>query len=320
MIILTGGAGFIGSCFLRRLNEEGYDNILVVDRLTAEKERNLSGKKYRDLADKTTFRHNLNAGRIDMDVQAVVHMGACSSTTLTDEAYYRSNNLEYSQELCEWCLRHGIKFIYASSAATYGDGNHGYRDDEESTLRLRPLNLYGWSKHYFDLWALENRLFDRITGFKFFNVFGPNEYHKGSMRSVLCKKFPDIEKTGMVSLFKSHHPDFADGEQKRDFIYIKDVLEVMVFFLNHPETGGLYNVGTGQANSWNDLVTPVFEYLQLPVKITYIDMPHALREKYQYFTEADVSALRRAGFTREFTPLRRAVIDYCDYLRTTGIY
>ncbi len=319
MIILTGAAGFIGSAYLRKLNTMGRDDILLVGHMTPEKEKNLSGKQFIDFIDKTEFLNRLNKNSVDRP-EYFVHMGACSSTMLQDEAYYRENNLEYTQRCCEWCLAGESKFIYASSAATYGAGENGYCDADEVSLRLAPLNFYGWSKQHFDLWALTHKLTDRITGFKFFNVFGPNEYHKKDMQSVLCKKFPGIRDTGEAALFKSGRPDYADGEQKRDFIYIKDAVEVMSFFMEHPEKSGIFNVGTGRAGTWKELILPVFEFLKIPPRINFVDMPEILRPKYQYLTCADLTKLRRAGYEKDFMPLRDAVLDYCRYLSNNEYY
>ncbi|MDD5135803.1 MAG: NAD-dependent epimerase/dehydratase family protein, partial [Candidatus Omnitrophica bacterium] len=217
-IILTGGAGFIGSCFLWKLNSEGMDNIIVVDNLgSSEKWRNLSGKRFRDYVHKEDFLELLEGGHI-ADISAIVHLGACSSTTCTDGAYFIKNNYEYSKSLASWAAKHGARFIYASSAATYGDGENGYDDSGDKLHSLRPLNMYGYSKQLFDLWMSGNGLLDKAAGIKFFNVFGPNEYHKGEMMSVVCKKFLEVSKKGRIGLFKSYRDDYRDGEQKRDFI------------------------------------------------------------------------------------------------------
>ena len=314
MIILTGGAGFIGSCFLWKLNQNGMDDILVVDNLDESgKERNLENKKYTDYIHKETFLKGLGKGKFAKP-EYVIHMGACSSTTLTDEDYYMKNNFEYSKTLAEWTLGKGAPFLYASSAATYGDGSQGYSDRDEDTPGLKPLNFYGDSKHLFDMWVLDNGLIDKVTGIKFFNVFGPNEYHKEDMRSVVCKAFPRLRDEGKISLFKSYCSEYADGEQKRDFIYVKDAVEVMNYFFTHPEVTGIFNLGTGKARSWNDLANAIFAALGKEPIIEYCEMPESLRDKYQYFTQADMSKVREAGCRHKFLPLETSVKDYVSYL------
>ena len=248
------------------------------------------------------------------NIKALVHMGACSSTTLTDADYYIKNNYEYSKKIAAWALANKASFLYASSAATYGDGTSGYSDLEEKMNDFTPLNMYGYSKHLFDLWARNNGLLNKMTGLKFFNVFGPNEYHKGDMRSVICKTFPQVRDQGRIRLFKSYHEGYADGEQKRDFIYIKDAVEVMYYFLCNPGKTGIYNLGTSQARSWNDLARSVFKAVDKKPVIEYVDMPETLKAKYQYFTEADMDKLRQAGCSFEFSSLEDSVKDYAGYL------
>ncbi len=243
-------------------------------------------------------------------------MGACSSTILTDEEYYMKNNYEYSKTLAEWALPKNVPFLYASSAATYGDGSQGYSDRDGDTPALKPLNMYGYSKHIFDMLVLDNGLADKVTGLKFFNVFGPNEYHKGEMMSIICKKFSQIKEEDRITLFKSYMEDYADGEQKRDFIYVKDAVEVMYHLFCHPDTTGIFNLGTGQANSWNSLAKAMFSAIGKPPVIEYIDMPEHLRDKYQYFTQADMSKLRGTGYEPSFRPLEESVKDYVSYLET----
>lgn len=314
MIILTGGAGFIGSCFLWKLNKEGIRDVMVVDRIDDPiKERNLEGKSYANFIDKDDF---LKLIKSDERIKAeyIVHMGACSSTILTDENYYRKNNYEYSVALAEWAFRHDIPFMYASSAATYGDGSFGYNDDNETTLKLKPLNLYGMSKHLFDLWVLEKGYENRATGLKFFNVFGPNEYHKGEMMSVICKRFKDVRDKGVIRLFKSYKSNVGDGEQKRDFVYVKDCIEIMWYLFKHPDITGIYNLGTGVARSWNDLARAMFAAVGKKPNVEYIDMPESLRSKYQYFTEAKMNKLRAVGCRHSFRSLEDAVGDYATYL------
>jgi len=244
-------------------------------------------------------------GRFDL----VLHMGACSSTTERDAAYLLRNNYEFSRDLCRWALAGDTRFVYASSAATYGDGRAGMEDGVQRLSALRPLNMYGYSKHLFDLWAAHQQLFPRIVGLKFFNVFGPNEAHKGDMRSVVHKAFGQIRETGRVQLFRSHRADVRDGEQRRDFVYVKDVV-AMTLALAEGDRGGLFNIGSGRAHTWIELVTPIFAALGLPVSIDYVDMPEALREKYQYYTQADVTRLRATGYDQPLTPLAEAVWEY----------
>ncbi len=247
--IVTGGAGFIGSNIIAALNERGEEDILVVDHLgPSEKWRNLVGLSFADYREKDDFRAAVQFDRLE-PVDVVFHMGACSSTTESNASYLADNNYRYTRELCEWCLDHDVRFIYASSGATYGDGSQGYSDDDDTTLRLRPLNMYGFSKHMFDLWALRRGLFDRIVGLKFFNVFGPREDHKGDMRSVVNKSFHQIVETGEAKLFRSYRPDYKDGEQVRDFVYVKDAVRVALWFADHPEISGLFNCGTGRART-----------------------------------------------------------------------
>lgn len=316
MIIVTGAAGFIGSCIVARLNQEGEHDLILVDHMPDDRKKgNLEGKKYSAYFDKKDFLKKVLADDIQPGVTAVIHMGACSSTTLQDEAYFTENNLEYTQALARWCMNHDVRFIYASSAATYGDGGRGYKDDDATVRQCRPLNLYGESKQKFDLWALENGYLDRMAGLKFFNVFGPNEYHKGDMRSVVAKAYRRVAEEGVIELFKSYQPDFADGEQKRDFIYVKDAVDIVLFFLLHPEVNGIYNVGTGHARSWNDLAKALFLAVGRAPDVRYIEMPEVLRKRYQYFTEADMSKLRAAGYNRDMTPLEDAVADYARYLK-----
>jgi ADP-L-glycero-D-manno-heptose 6-epimerase len=318
MIVLTGGAGFIGSCFLRKLNDEGKEDIIVVDHLDeSEKWRNLVGKKFKDYVQKNDFLRMVAENKLPKP-KAVVHMGACSSTTETDADYFIKNNYEYSKKLAEWALANKASFLYASSAATYGDGSMGYSDYDASTLSLKPLNMYGYSKHLFDLWVIRNDLSSKVTGLKFFNVFGPNEYHKGEMMSVICKKYPKMVDEGKITLFKSYKDEYPDGGQKRDFIYIKDAVDVMNYFFKNPDKTGIFNLGTGEAKSWNDVADAMIASYSGKAKIEYIEMPEYLRPKYQYFTEADLGKLREAGCTHEFSPLEEAVKDYAGYLKESS--
>ncbi len=322
MIVVTGGAGFIGSCIIAKLNTFGWDNILVVDHLVNNdsKNENLKKKRYVQYVDKVDFLKMVLTDTVDPKVEAIVHMGACSDTTGTDAAFYEENNFLYTRHLAQWCLKKSVRFIYASSAATYGDGQEGYCDDEATTRRLKPLNLYGDSKQKFDLWALDQKVDQKMVGLKFFNVFGPNEYHKEDMRSVVAKSYTKMMTTGKVELFKSGHPDFHDGEQKRDFIYVKDAVNVVIYFLENPDINGLFNLGTGKAQTWNDLINALFAAVRKSPHIEYIDMPQHLRAKYQYFTQADMTKLRKAGYTEPFLRLEESVKDYVGYLKTNSYY
>jgi len=310
VIIVTGAAGFIGRNVVAELNARGADDLLLVDDLgTDEKWKNLLGLRFENVISPAEVRTRISTGKLPA-ADAVIHLGACSATTERNADYLLHNNYGDTRMWCEWCLHQGARFIYASSAATYGDGARGYSDSDQITPTLRPLNMYGYSKHLFDLWALKHGLFDRIVGLKYFNVFGPFEDHKGDMKSVVQKSFHQIREGGTVSLFKSHRPDYADGEQKRDFIYVKDAVDVTLHFHEHRERSGLFNCGTGQARTWKDLVNAVYAAMKLQPKIKFIDMPETLREKYQYFTQADVSKLRAAGYVAPFRTLEHAVEDY----------
>jgi len=315
MIVLTGGAGFIGSAFLWKLNEEGINDILVVDNLgQSEKWRNLVGKRFRDYIQKDEFIEAVKEGRISKP-DSIVHMGACSSTTVTDADYFIKNNYEYSKVLAEWAFKKKVPFLYASSAATYGDGRFGYDDNHKGINKLFPLNMYGYSKQLFDLWVLNNGYEKKVTGLKFFNVFGPNEYHKDDMMSVICKRFHAVRDEGVMRLFKSYRKDYKHGEQKRDFVYIKDTVDVMYYFFRHPVKTGIYNLGTGIARSWNDIAHAMFSALGKKANIGYIEMPDYLKPKYQYFTQANMAKLRKAGCKIKFHSLEAAVKDYMTYLR-----
>ncbi len=309
-IIITGGAGFIGSVILWRLNKAGFDNIIITDRIKkTDKWKNLRNHKFADFIHSDDFLELLKNKKLGK-IYAIIHMGACTSTTERDGDYMLKNNYEYSKNLALFCAKENIRFIYASSGATYGLGETGYSDSIENTLKLKPLNIYGYSKHLFDLWIIRNNYHKKFVGLKFFNVYGPNEYHKGDMRSVVCKAYYQIKETGKLRLFKSHRPEFKDGEQKRDFIYVKDVAEVVLFFLEKAKLAGIYNVGTGKARTFNDLASAVFKAMDKQINIEYFPMPENLRDRYQYFTEADISSLRQAGYNKEFTSLEKGVEDY----------
>lgn len=325
MIIVTGGAGFIGSAIIWRLNQLGEDNILVVDNLgTDEKWKNLVPLKFHDYIEKDDFLDIVIAGdlnRLRSDnkkISAIVHMGACSSTMERDATYLIENNFEYTKQLAIVALNEGSRFIYASSAATYGDGSNGFVDDKEKIDRLRPLNMYGYSKQLFDQWAMRHDMLGMIVGVKYFNIFGPNEYHKGEMRSVVLKAFEQIESSGKMQLFKSYKKGYKNGEQVRDFLYVKDAVEMTLFFLENKKVGGLFNIGSGTANSWNKLAAAIFNALGKSPKVEYIDMPDAIREKYQYYTCADISKIRKAGYKKRITGLEDAVSDYVENYLVEG--
>ncbi len=309
LIVITGAAGFIGRNVVAELNRRGFDDLLLVDHLgTDEKWKNLLGLRYEDLISPQQFLGLLETS--PPETETIIHLGACSATTERDADYLLENNYRYTRTLCEWCLKRHVRFVYASSAATYGDGANGYSDDDRITPNLRPLNMYGYSKHMFDLWALKNNLLGRIVGLKYFNVYGPYEDHKGDMRSVVHKAYHQIRETGEMTLFKSYKPDYRDGEQKRDFIYVKDAVDVTLHFAEHRQRGGLFNVGTGTARTWLDLGHALFAALNRPPAIRFIDMPESLRDKYQYFTQAETAKLRAAGYDRPFTSLEDGVRDY----------
>lgn len=309
LTIVTGAAGFIGRNVVAELNTQGHTDLILTDILgTDEKWKNLLGLFYEDLLNPTQLFERLGDYRGKVD--AVIHLGACSATTERNADYLLENNYRYTRRLCEWCLENDVKFVYASSAATYGAGELGYDDSDEVTPKLRPLNMYGYSKHMFDLWALKHGLFDRIVGLKYFNVFGPYEDHKGDMRSVVNKAFAQIMETGEVSLFKSDRPDYRDGEQMRDFVYVKDAARVTIWAAQNKKVGGLFNCGTGKARTWNDLARATFAAMGKTPKIRYIDMPPHLKGKYQYFTEANPKKLIAAGYDRPFFTLEDAVADY----------
>lgn len=318
MIIVTGGAGFIGSGIVWALNRAGKNNIFIVDDVDHDrKERNIGHLQYEELINISHFRDRLLAGDYDsLDVEAIVHMGACSSTTETDWKYLSDNNVEYSKDIIRWCQDHNVRCIYASSGATYGDGSEGYDDRHELFDQLKPLNLYGKSKLLVDIWARDGGYLDTTAGLRFFNVFGPNEWHKGEMQSLICKKYPDIAKGKPIRLFQSDNPHYGDGDQVRDFVYVKDVFNVVLWFLAHKEVGGVFNVGTGKARTWNDVAHAMFTAIRRKPDITYIAMPQELQGKYQYHTQARIEKLVQAGYSASFTTLEDAVIDYIqNYLQ-----
>jgi ADP-L-glycero-D-manno-heptose 6-epimerase len=321
MTVITGAAGFIGRNVVAELNRRGVNDLVLVDDLgTDAKWRNLVGLRFEDIIAPQDLWAWLSA-RGEGVVGGVVHLGACSSTTERDAEYLIRNNYRYTRRLCEWSRGHGARFVYASSAATYGDGSRGFSDEDSVTQSLEPLNMYGYSKQVFDLWALRNGLFGEIVGLKYFNVFGPYEDHKADMRSVVNKAYDEIIRTGKMSLFRSYRDGVADGEQQRDFIYVDDAVDVTLHFLGDGATSGLFNCGTGVARTWLDLARALFGSLGREPKVEFVDMPSGLREKYQYFTRAETAKLRSAGYDRKFRSLEEGVDQYVQgYLvhRGTG--
>jgi ADP-L-glycero-D-manno-heptose 6-epimerase len=325
MLLVTGGAGFIGSNVVASLNEAGRTDVVVNDVLGSDgKWRNLQKRQLADIVPPADLFRWLQGRKLD----AVIHMGAISETTAQDGDAVIENNFRLSLRLLDWCTETRTPLIYASSAATYGDGDRGFVDDNSVTAlrRLKPMNLYGWSKHLFDLALIDRlgkgeRLPPQWAGLKFFNVFGPNEYHKGEMMSLVAKRFDDAKAGRPVVLFKSHRAGIADGDQRRDFIYVDDAVAVVRWLLDTPKTCGIFNVGTGRAESFRDMMTALFEALGRAPDLEYVDMPAAIRNSYQYFTQASVENLRRAGYNAGFTPLRDAVKRYVlSYLDTADRY
>jgi ADP-L-glycero-D-manno-heptose 6-epimerase len=309
-ILLTGAAGFIGSCFLRKLNDAGHSDVWLVDTAASpDGIPNLVGKRYRAYLTREDALSQLSSGRLD-HIDLIVHLGACSDTTEMDRAFLKRNNFEYSQTLARWALEEGKRFQYASSASVYGDGKQGYSDADSELVLFHPLNPYAESKHAFDQWLIDEKLTGAVVGYRYFNVFGPNEYHKGGMRSMVCKAIDQIKTKGHVELFASSRDGYGDGSEQRDFVYSKDVDEVMMFFVDHPKIGGIFNIGTGTARTFKDLILAVFAALGQPPKIQFIPMPEKLRAQYQYFTEADLRKLRAAGCGVAFRSLEESVRDY----------
>jgi ADP-L-glycero-D-manno-heptose 6-epimerase len=311
LIAITGGAGFIGSALAWHFNRLGRNDLLIVDDLgNDQKFRNLAPLAIADYLDKDEFRERIEGNRALPNLEALFHLGACSSTTEQDAGYLMRNNFAYSKSLAEWAMEHDVRFVYASSAATYGNGSTGYDDSPEQLHRLRPLNKYAFSKHVFDQWALNNAALKRIVGLKYFNVYGPNEYHKQDMRSVALKAFEQARASGAVRLFKSYRSEYGDGEQERDFIYVKNAAAVTAWFFDHPDVFGLYNVGTGEARTWNDLARAVFAALRQTPAIEYIEMPEPIRDAYQYSTKAAMNRLRSAGCDLALGTLEAGITDY----------
>ena len=321
MIVVTGAAGFIGSYLIGKLNKAGFKDLILVDRINNSwKEQNLVNKKFRKFID----RDNLFKWLVknSNDVEFVFHLGAITDTASDELKLYQQLNVMYSQRLWNICAEIDVPLLYASSAATYGNGEDGFSDSHSKIPHLRPLNLYGWSKQDFDVWALKQVRTPKFwTGLKFFNVYGPNEYHKGRMSSVVLHAYNTIRATGKMELFRSHHNDYGDGEQSRDFVFVDDIANVMLFFMENQKNSGIYNVGTGKARSFVDLTKSVFSSLKLNPKISFIDTPVDLRGRYQYFTEADIHKLRNIGYTKEFTDIEQGVDQYVsEFLMAEACY
>jgi ADP-L-glycero-D-manno-heptose 6-epimerase len=318
-ILVTGGAGFIGSALIWWLNRRSLDNILVCDELaTDEKWRNLVPLRFDDYVAAADLRDLvINESPLLNEIRAVFHLGACSSTTEQDLGYLMRNNYQFTRDLAEWAAKRGLRFVYASSAATYGDGSASMDDDDGQLDRLRPLNGYAFSKHRFDLYAKKRGLLDSMVGLKYFNVFGPNEGHKKEMRSLVRKAFEQVQQTGKIQLFKSYRPEYDHGEQRRDFLYVKDAVEMTLSLAANSSARGLFNLGSGQARTWNELASAVFSALQAPPRIEFIEMPEALRDKYQYFTQANIKKLLSTGYKGPEFSLEGGVTDYVqNYLLT----
>ena len=318
MIVITGAAGFIGSCLVGNLNNEGYTDLILVDDFShAEKEKNLEGKKFSQKIERTIFQNWLRENH--RFVQFIFHIGARTDTTEFDKTIFDELNLNYTKEIWKTCVEFGLPLVYASSAATYGNGEHGYNDDHSIIDKLVPLNPYGESKNDFDKWAIAQEKKPCFwAGLKFFNVYGPNEFHKGRMASVIFHAFNQISKNGEMKLFRSHHPNFKDGEQLRDFVYVKDVTSVCLFLMNHRKDSGIYNLGSGTARTFLDLVKNTFQAMKKPEKIKFIDTPIDIRDKYQYFTEANMNKLISIGYTNPFTTLEEGVKDYVENYLISG--
>lgn len=322
-IILTGAAGFIGSCMLQYLNDSGFENIIIVDDFgVEEKRKNWESKRFEKAIERTALFDWLLAN--ELPIACIIHLGARTDTTEFNYQVHETLNVQYSKDVWDYCTKKQVPLIYASSAATYGNGELGYEDNHSIPFELTPLNPYGKSKNEFDKWALLQKDQPPFwTGLKFFNVYGPNEAHKGRMASVIWHSFNQINREGMVKLFKSHRPDFKDGEQLRDFVYVKDLIKVIYWMMRIMNSGewavdnnGLYNLGTGKARSFDDLVKSTFNALDKEPQIVYIDMPEDIRDKYQYFTEANMEKLRASGYQDEFYTLEEGVFDYVrNYLK-----
>jgi ADP-L-glycero-D-manno-heptose 6-epimerase len=309
-VLVTGGAGFIGSALVWALNRRGCDNVVVCDILgTTDKWRNLTPLRFADYVEAADLLPRLQSGSLGK-FDLVLHMGACSATTERDATYLAKNNFEFTKDLAHWALANKVRFVYASSAATYGDGSAGMEDDESKLDTLRPLNMYGYSKQLFDLHAKRGGFLNKIVGLKFFNVFGPNEDHKADMRSLVHKSFAQVRDKGVIQLFQSYRKEYKHGEQKRDFLYVKDCVAMTLHLAATPRASGLFNIGSGQARTWIDLSQAVFSALKKKPVIKFIPMPESIRDKYQYFTQANLLRLRGAGYAAPVTSLENAVHDY----------
>ena len=320
MIIVTGAAGFIGSCLIARLNEENFNYIIAVDDFSdPDKEKNLEGKRILERVDREGFFDWLDKNY--HEVEFIFHIGARTDTTEFNYEIFEHLNVEYSKQIWQRCVAYQIPLVYASSAATYGLGELGYDDNEALIPQLKPLNPYGESKNEFDIWALQQAEKPFFwAGLKFFNVYGPNEFHKGRMASVIFHAFRQIQATGRMKLFRSHHPDFRDGEQMRDFVYVKDLVDVCLFLMHSRRHSGIYNLGSGQARTFLDLATNTFRALDLEAQIDFIDTPADIRDKYQYFTQANMGKLRSIGYDRPFHSLEEGIADYVKSYLVTGNY
>lgn len=320
MIIITGAAGFIGSCLVRKLNDEGYNDLILVDDFSkTEKSKNLDGKMYSAKVEREHFFEWLKQNH--RFVQFVFHIGARTDTTEFDYSIFEKLNVQYSKDVWNCCVEFGLPLVYASSAATYGGGEFGYADDESLIGKLQPLNPYGVSKNEFDKWILaQHRQPYFWAGLKFFNVYGPNEYHKGRMASVIFHAYNQISATGKMKLFRSHNPDFKDGGQLRDFVYVKDVVNVCYWLMHHRKDSGIYNLGSGKARTFLDLAGNVFSSMGKKENIEFIDTPADIRDKYQYFTEAKMEKLRKIGYSRPFFSLEDGVKDYVNNFLSANTY
>ncbi len=317
-ILVTGGAGLIGSALVWELNRRGAENIVVCDRLAStEKWRNLVPLRFADYLEADDLRPRLQNGALGK-FDLALHLGACSATTETDASFLIRNNFEFTKDLAAWALAHKTRFVYASSAATYGDGQAGMSDAGEDLDRFHPLNMYGYSKHLMDIHARRHGWLSQIVGLKYFNVFGPNEGHKGDMRSVVHKSYGAVLQNGVIRLFKSLRPEYPDGGQQRDFLYVKDAAAMTLHLAGNPNAAGLFNIGSGEARTWNDLARAIFAALGRAPVIEYVDMPENLRDKYQYHTRADIGKLRATGYERPVTPLEQAVADYVVHYLVPG--
>ncbi len=322
MLVVTGGAGFIGSALVAALNARGRTDVLIVDEYgDGPKWKNLRGKQFLDVVAPDVFAQALAAGKYDGKLDGILHIGAITDTSFADMDMLNDRNVRYTRTLAEWSMAHKVRFVYASSASVYGDGARGFSDEDAVTPGLLPLNPYAFSKWLSDSEAIREGWTSQIASLRFFNVFGPNEYHKGRMASVIWHAANQIRETGQIKLFQSHKEGYADGAQERDFVYVKDVCAVVLWFLDHPNANGIYNVGTGQARTFNDLAAAIFRALDKTPDIAYIPTPENIRAAYQYHTQAELSRLRAVGCDVPFVSLEAAVSDYVrEYLQNDNPY